>query len=46
MNAHSNGHIGSMPPMFGAPPMASNEFNAHQWNRLDPTEILVHNVKC
>ena len=40
-----------MPPVFGAPPMAQhpgqmNSNNLHQWNRLDPSEILVHNVKC
>jgi len=34
-----------MPPMFGGPPLASKRLNPNQWARLDPSEILVHNVK-
>ena len=41
-----NGHIGAMPPLYGGPPVASRRMNANQWSRLDPSEILVHNVKC
>jgi hypothetical protein len=41
-----NGHVGSMPPAYGRPPIAHPIANMKQWNRLDPSEILVHNVKC
>lgn len=44
VNQAKNGHIGSLPPLYGGPPSSANCLN--QWNRLDPSEILVHNVKC
>ena len=41
-----NGRIGCMPPSYGGPPLATATSNLNQWNRLDPSEILVHDVKC
>jgi hypothetical protein len=45
-----NGHVGAMPPSFGGPPVANKMRNGvgnlHQWARLDPSEILVHNIKA
>lgn len=54
MTLLQNGYLGSLPPEFGGPPLASNSgllqrqgpYSLNQWNRLDPGEILVHSVKC
>lgn len=42
-----NGHVGQMPPNFSGPPVPiANGSNIKQWSRLDPSEIIIHNLKC
>ena len=37
-----------MPPVFSGPPISRAYFhgNKNQWTRLDPSELLVHSLKC
>lgn len=44
----AHGNVNCAPPIYSGPPLSivNGGGSRTQWSRLDPSEIIVHNLKC